>query len=378
MIDKLIPELQVIEVEPIKLILDPNNPRLLTKKEDLNQDPNSAVDSISETIKKMEHHKDKFRIEELKDSIRQNGWISVDYIFVKKIDTEGRYLVLEGNRRVTAVRALLAEETLDDKIRSSIKKIEVMEIIDKISDDDIREKISYLLGVRHHGALQKWSPFAQAHNIYKRYMQKLGDVNFNWNKKIAEDIGNALSIKLSDVEKRLKVYIVMKQLSESDDIKNSEDPEAEIKDHYYSVCEEVVTKKLPKDYITVDSNNFELNIDSINRMINLCHFDRKGRVDAPISNPQEWRKLHKILDDPDPKKVVEMMKRVEINKEKPSNVYAERSSELQEIQWDGWLKEVKTIVKDLTFEDVEQQIEGAKEVTDDLYNTLEKLIQLEG
>lgn len=369
----LIPELEEISVDPMKLILDPNNPRLITKSDDL-KDPGSAVDLVAETTERMKSGD--FHINEIRDSIKANGWIPIDYIFVRKIDGEDRYLVLEGNRRVTAVRSLLSEDDLKPELRKSLSEIQVMEIVDDLSESEIRKKITYLLGVRHHGALKKWSPFAQAHNIYKRYMEVIGQKEFSWNADVAERIASALSISVKEVQGRLRVYMAMKQISETDAIKNSDDPNVAMKDHYYSVCEEVVSNpKRYSSYIAQDQDGFGLDSESQQRMINLCHFDQPSRDGAPISNPQEWRKLHEILKDPDPEKRVEMLERVEVKKEKPSDVYAERSTELQKIQWDGWLREVHSKLKQVTIDDVDA--DGAKEVTDKLAGVLNELEKME-
>ncbi len=375
--DNLIPELQEIYVDPNKLILDPNNPRLITKDDDL-RDPDSAVDLVVETTERMKNGD--FRIDEIKKSITENGWLPIDYIFVRKMKKEERYLVLEGNRRVTAVRSLLGEEGLNPKLRDSLSQIQVMEVVDDLPEKEIRKKISYLLGVRHHGALKKWSPFAQAHNIYKRYMEVLRERHktdeFVWSEEIAQHIAGALSIKVDEVHRRLRVYMAMKQLSDSEAMKNSEDPEAKMKDHYYSVCDEVVSNpKRYSSYISQDQEDFTLDNDSVDRMINLCHFDKPSRQGAPISNPQEWRKLKEILEDEDPDKRKEMLYRVEVDKEKPSDVWAERSSELQKIQWDGWLREVHSRLKQVTMDDIDA--EGAVEVTGRLAEVLSMLMERE-
>ena len=85
--------------------------------------------------------------------------------------------------------------------------------------------------------------------------------------------------------------------------------------------------------------------------------------------------MHEILKDPDSEKSVEMLERVEVKKEKPSDVYAERSTELQKIQWDGWLREVHSKLKQVTIDDVDA--DGAKEVTDKLAGVLSELEKME-
>lgn len=356
--DDLIPKLKEITVDPFKLILDPNNPRLITKDDD-RRDPDSAIDFSPETQKRMSHAN--YKIDEIKKSIRENGWLPVDYIFVRKIGDTGRYLVLEGNRRVTAIRSLLEDDDTDlsEGLRTSLEQIQVMEIVDDLPEDQIRKKITYLLGVRHHGALKKWTPFAQAENIYQRYMEELSEASFSWNADVAEQVANALSIDATkDVKERLRVYVAMKQLADTEVLKQAveADPKAGMKDRYYSVCQEVTSNpKKYGSYIKQDQGDFQLDDEAVDRMINLCHFDQPSRRDAPISNPQEWRKLKEILNDSNEIEREKNLQRIEVDKEKPSDVWAERSVQLQKLQWDQWLNKVHTILKRVTFDDLDAQ-----------------------
>lgn len=362
---ELAPHLRQIEVSPEKLILDPNNPRLISRDED-KRNESEAVDLNAETMVKMKSTD--FKIDDIENSIKQNGWVPIDFIFVKKLDEEGRYLVLEGNRRVTAIRNLRGYDDTSPELKKSLDKIEVMEITDQIPEEELRKKIMYLLGVRHHGSLKKWSPFAQAHNIYLRFLElsKLNRNDFIWDKGIGHQIADALSIDLKEVESRLRVYRAMEQIGNLDKIRKSE-PEGGIKDRYYSVIGEILfsTKKALKAYIYQDSATFLLDDDSLERITNLCHFDVSKRAGAPINNPHEWRKLSNILEDPDEEKREEMLHKVEVDKERPSDVWAARSVELQKQRWDKWLEKVTAVLSRVNLGDDLQSVE-AREVTERL------------
>jgi hypothetical protein len=300
----------------------------------------------------------RYKVDELKTSIRENGWIPVDYIFVKQIpgEAKGRYLVLEGNRRVTALRGLLDEKELSEELRRSLGEISVMEVIDDIPEDELNKKISYLLGVRHHGALVKWSPFAQAKNIYSRYQEVLGSEKFLWKEEVAEHVANALSIPVDEVRKRLQVYVAMQQLSLHPVVAQakSSNSRAGMQDHYYSVVAEIAnnTSRYGR-YFPVHPENYQFDETTATRMVNLCHFDKPNRDGAPINNPQQWRKLEQILSDPDPEKRRINLDRVEVNKEKPSDVWAERASELRQLQWDQWLQKVDSVLRKVTIDDID-------------------------
>lgn len=370
----LLPKLKRITVDPQSLYPDPNNPRFITKDSDRVKEAKFLDSSvILNTARKMyDKDNDVHNIKQIIDSIRANGWQPVDSIFVRCFE-EGRYVVLEGNRRLTAIRAILEDPESSEETKKQLKKIEVMEIVDKIdgrrtqkSEQQLRQKISYLLGVRHHGSLKQWSPFAQAASIYERYLRASGqrDESFEWDKRVAEEIAGQLSMKVKDVEERICVFRVMKQIGESGTVKESEAKEGGgMRDRYYSVCKEVVMTKCKKlgEFIHVH-DDFKLDDQSLERIIGLCHFDRKARTDSPINKPQQWRFLSKILDDENEAVIESNLKRVVENKERPEVVWAGREAELRQPEWGKWLSEVARIFENLTLGDIEENDEALKEM----------------
>jgi hypothetical protein len=263
------------------------------------------------------------------------------------------YIVLEGNRRIAAIRDIRQDAKVDKKLRESLDNIEVMEIVDDLPDDQIKKKISYLLGVRHHGSLIKWTAFAQAHNIFKRYLELTNqdwDI-FRWIPDVGQKIANALSIPLDRIEDRLIVYRAMKQVGDMPRVRESP---GEVKGRHYSLFEEVFlgrNKKKLNNYIRQDADSFIVEDIGVDRLINLCHFDISKRANAPIQNPQEWRKLELILREEDEGERKRMLREVEEDKRPPSHVWAERAVELKKLQWDRWLLKVNSILKLVTLGD---------------------------
>ena len=373
----LLPKLKRRSVDPSSLYLDPNNPRFITKKSDIVKEEkfldSNIILSTSGKMYDVKGKKDVYNIKQIINSIVANGWQPVDFIFVREFG-EDRFVVLEGNRRVTAIHAILDDPDAPSEIKEQLQEIEVMEIVDKIdgrspkkSEQELRRKISYLLGVRHHGSLKQWSPFAQAASIYERYLAASGqtDANFDWKKAVAEEIAEKLSMKVGQVEERIRVFRAMKQIGEFEPVKSSESKAGEeqggLKDRYYSVCKEVLMPKSKKlaEFIRVQ-DDFELDDSSLKLMVDLCHFDRRSRKGSPINNPQQWRFLSKILEDENDVKRESNVKRVVEKKEQPESVWAEREAELLQPEWGKWLSEVARIFDNLTFKDVEVDEESTE------------------
>lgn len=372
--DSLAPKLRKRVVPSGKLILDPNNPRLVTRDEDCHDEVDYPDGNLQDTvIGKLRG--DEYRIKELESSIRQNGWLPVDFIFVRQHSDGEHYVVLEGNRRVTAIRDILSDETADEDLRRSLKAIDVMEILDDLPPEELRRKISYLLGVRHHGSLVKWTPFAQADNIYSRYIEASAQdwESFTWDTAYGQQVADALSISLQEVEERLRTYRAMRQIGNVPEVENSQ---GEMKDRCYSVCAELLLRKTRKvnEYIPQDPVTFLLDDEGVRRFDNLCHFSEPNRDGAPIRNPQEWRKFENILREEDDERREQMLHEVEVEKRCPSDVWAERAAELQKLQWDKWLLKVNAILKAVTLAD-DLESEEAKAVVRRLVQLIKELDQ---
>ena len=350
---ELMPTLQEVSASADSLILDPNNPRFLTQNDDRTEEDHFLDPGVIEaTLEKMKQEDDGYRIGELEKSILKNGWEPVDRIFVRRYRDTDYFVVLEGNRRVTAVRNLLKLADLDSELREKISTLKVMEVVDDCGPDLLYTRISYLLGVRHHGSLKQWSPFAQAHNIYERYLVLSGqsDESFQWCNDVGKQVADALSIDLDKVKERLTVYRVMKQIDDLSAVAAI----GGMKARYYSICRAALLKsgksKLP-DYIKQDPVTMLLDDVSLERMDNVCHFSTAGREGAPMWTPPEWTKFDRILRDDDEQRRTEMIEQVEARKHRPSDVWAEREVELHRPRWETWLREVSLILAGVQFGD---------------------------
>src|SRR5262245_23000824 len=103
--------LKQISVCPDDLFLDPNNPRLV---QDLNfgaKVPDSEVPGRQQQIRDLFAKRGQaegdefFDITDLYDSMIRIGYVGIDRIVVREFD-RGKYLVVEGNRRVSTIKLI--------------------------------------------------------------------------------------------------------------------------------------------------------------------------------------------------------------------------------------------------------------------------------
>lgn len=368
------PELKSIVVPLQKLLLDPNNPRFLEDHSDRIEEKNFA-DSGIQTATANAMRREAFHLKDLKKSIETNGWQPVDMIFVRRLESlPGQYVVLEGNRRLMALRELGPEGKLPATIAAEVDPLHVLEVVGTGDVEESRAQITYLLGVRHHGSLKTWGPFAQAHNLYERYLQegKMTDATFRWDERIAQKISDRLSVAVNKIEERLRTYIAMKQLHENPEIRK-----VGMQGKYYSLVRAVLPpgqRKSPlRKYVVQDGSTFRLDEGSLRRLDAVCHFSTENRANAPISSPDEWRPLAQILGDADPEKRDAMLQEIEVGKKAPSDVSARRQAELRQPRWDRWLDEVAKLLKRLQVGSIDRDDEPALQVAKRLANILDAL-----
>jgi hypothetical protein len=342
---ELIPKLKEIAVDPFDLLLDPNNPRYFTHEDERVAEADIALNAVQENA----HAKmQTYRIRQLQASMMENGYVPTDAIFVTEHLDTGNYLVREGNRRVTAIKGLLLdakEPECPAPLRKQLSKIKVLQVL-KTSEQDLERQLSYLLGVRHHGSLKAWSPFARAQNAFKHYLELAGqsDETFRWDGDVGGEVAASLSVDKDLIERSFRVYRVMHQIDAEPEVQAV----GGINSRYYSLIGDLLKgrRKHLSDYFPQDPVTFRLvGDDTIERLDQLCHFSVKKREGAPVNRPQEWGPFNNILGDESAEKRSTNLARVEKDKEKPSAVWAERTAELKRLDWAAWLQKTTLTLK---------------------------------
>jgi len=161
------------------LRLDPLNPRL--RKEEEGSDESSIIKIML----------DRFKVEEVAESIAVAGWLEQDPLIA--VEEDGVMLVVEGNRRLTAAKLLLdptlaplakrtrwkqLSESLKPGVRMSIEALEV-----RVYPDRDDPEVSAYIGFRHVTGVLPWPALEKASYIaqlaskgasYQELAEKLG------------------------------------------------------------------------------------------------------------------------------------------------------------------------------------------------------------
>ncbi len=178
------------KISVASLLIDPQNPRFPKKGSSLSQNY-----LINEMIRK-------YKIYELAKSIAQEGYFPDKSLIITKEDDN--YYVLEGNRRLSAIKSLLTTEIIDDvKIRkkfeilnSQIEKKYIQQI--KVVIAPNREAANPIIFKEHtpERTTMPWSPIMQA-EFYKQQIDKGMSI---------DDLVDEFVLSKGEISKFLKMY----------------------------------------------------------------------------------------------------------------------------------------------------------------------------
>jgi ParB-like chromosome segregation protein Spo0J len=171
---------RIFFVKTALLDFDYDNPRLVEDTDNSHND--------EETIRFLSSQYD---LQELVDSITSNTYLTFEPIIVKKKnDDAGRYMVLEGNRRLAAIR-VIQDKTLARSFKISLPDVIPPDVLNSIIEigaievADKEEARSYI-GFKHINGSNKWNSFAKAKYVTDWYLRgtpiediakKVGDTN---------------------------------------------------------------------------------------------------------------------------------------------------------------------------------------------------------
>jgi hypothetical protein len=367
-----------------QLILDPNNPRFSKNEKDIIQDETTYCQLAiqEETLRKMVTDNE-FDINGLEKSLKENGFISVvQPIIVRKIDDH--YLVIEGNRRTSAMKELKrkhnlgkAIDLLDQNLLDSFENIEVVDCT--ASSKDV---IDMLLGMIHVGGTKDWELLPSSFYVYKLYLEQLMELrkgtledaenNFYYEAKLTKIVAAKASIKPLQVRENLKIYRVYNQIYNELVDENVYD-ETTFNNKKASLIGDSIKKDSMKAYFGFDENRFLLSSDGLEKWINLMigtissngEFIEKV-ITTPSTGDSSLRDFGIVLSDG----TTSDLERVVVEREKTSIVAADVISRKNKRTLNLALKTVKNELQKIDIQGLMGVAEDDKDLLDEIERTI--------
>lgn len=220
------------KIELKDIFLDPNNPRFSTESE--GQTPDSKVQEDSVQQKSLEKMM-RYSLEDLKESIKKVGFVQIDKVVVRPLKTGG-FVVVEGNRRIAALKSLekeINEIQLDDDVRKTIFSFNV--IVYTGNEKDIAWIIQ---GLRHISGIRNWPSYQQAEVLVKLAHEK---------KIRVREAANIVGIKPPNAARLVRAWHGYQEA------KNDEDFGQYVRPDNFSYFDEVIfTKPVLQDWLKWD------------------------------------------------------------------------------------------------------------------------------
>ncbi len=226
------------------LYLDPNNYRFIDNKDYIKVNDSKVLDErVQARTRKFIEGKNQLNIKDLLDSFQSNGFLDVDVIQVKEIG-HNQYLVLEGNRRVTALKFLQEKYKNDGEI-GNLNPAIFSKIPFEIHNKDEIAKHKVIMGLKHINGNKKWPTLNQA--------QLVNDIvsgydNETEGEKFAQ---SSLGISKAKVRRYIRVLKLIEYYKKSD-------YEDNFSTDMYSLFEEVIKKPIIKEWLGFDDYTYEI------------------------------------------------------------------------------------------------------------------------
>lgn len=265
------------------VFVDPNNPRLLEMGfEEVPNDRIAEEDVQEESIANMK----KIGLKDIIEKVKKFGFLTVDRVVVRPLN-EDKFVVLEGNRRISSLKSLKEDHTrgrvsLNEGVLNSIEEFKVL--VYNGADKDV---VWLLQGLRHIKGIKDWSPVQQGKFLVK--MQERRNLR-------PTDLATMTGLGRDTIANLIRSYKGWEQAKEDDDYGDKVDADK------FSLFQEAIFKKPSlKKWLEWDDNNkrFE-NQENFKKLLAWYLGDEdvnNGEPRLPRVNPDVRDVLSKLLLD---------------------------------------------------------------------------------
>ena len=281
-------------LSPTALLFDPNNYRF--------QDIDGFVIASEERFheetvqaKANQRLRQDEGLQALKASILRNGYIGVERMVVRPCrHSGGKWVVIEGNRRLAAVRWVLEDHdagaTIPPSILQTIRVLPAF-IVEEESPDEIFR--ASLMGIRHVSGIKEWGGYQRAKLVASMRDQLQLE---------AAEVAERLGMTAHEVNRRYRAFKAFQQMQEEEDYSEYAKPSM------YPIFHEAVSIPNVRSWLGWEENSNEF-VDAENRrhfygLITPSQDEDENEVPPKITTYSNVRELRHVLDNPDAQRLL--------------------------------------------------------------------------
>lgn len=231
----------------------------------------------------------------LKDSIISNGFIPAESLIVKpySLFSETLYLVLEGNRRLAAVRWIIEDNeagvNISQQLIESFEDIPVL-LVTQTDDPAFFES---LMGIRHVAGIKQWGGYQSA-----KLVAKLRDEY----KLSANDVAKRIGLTVNEVNRRYRAYKALEQM------RNNESYSAYVTAEFYPLFHEAIVQPEVRKWLGWDESKVQFTVeDELEKFYSLITpTNQEDEIDRPrkLSSREAVRELKSILPNEEARRIL--------------------------------------------------------------------------
>lgn len=267
-----------------KLLLNPNNYRFQETKEFVYADQKRFhEDSVQNRAYKT--LRTNASVEQLKASIIRNGFIPVEKLVVRKFtDSPERFLVIEGNRRLAALRWIDEDDKAGVNVPESVKTVFAGIPVVVVEGEESALTYKALMGIRHVSGINQWGGYQRA-----KLVVELKD-EFSLD---SADVAERLGMTAHEVNRRFRGFKALSQMQNDEEYSEFSNPDL------YPLFHEAVALPSVRDWLGwVEESSAFKNTEELHRFYSLLvptEIDEGQTKDPKITTKDQVRELRSIL-----------------------------------------------------------------------------------
>jgi hypothetical protein len=269
------------KVEIKQLLFDPQNPRL----------PELLGKSQKEIFRFLV---DEIGIDDVLQSIAASGVIEGDPIIARKAEKNGQFYVIEGNRRLAALKLLNGERIGDGGEEPTVPELTaaaaltVKEI--KIQVGWTEQALETYLGYKHVTATREWPPEAKARFV-------VGRVNGDFSAANLTLFARRLGTNLPTLRRWLIAFLALRQAQAA----HKFDPKEAYAKRYFGAFYTLLGSEQVQVFLALVSDPITTEPVPKDHLPQLGEFIRwtiGTKADPPIINSRKQQRLNAVLSSP--------------------------------------------------------------------------------
>jgi len=187
---------------------------------------------------------ERFDAASIGESIARHGFFQSEPLIAIPLAV-GEYLVVEGNRRLTALKALADREVYSrmtdprwKTLGASLGEVVTLDTVIPVLVAPSRESVAPILGYRHVTGITPWDPYQQARYVASLIDDPAGNLS-------ATDVANLIGRDLSEVKSFYRNFSIVEQATDEFNI-----PDVERVVDEFGVWNRAMTSVGIRDYIS--------------------------------------------------------------------------------------------------------------------------------